>query len=68
MLGPTIAGFLLEGGLEMPSAALIMSIGSLIAAGALLFLKLRQEPPEAVEAEKVDAPVTGRMQESSATA
>jgi MFS family permease len=58
VLGPTIAGFLLEGGLEMPGTAVVMSIGSLIAAGALLFLRLRPEPPEAVRTESasVSAP------------
>jgi hypothetical protein len=42
----------------MPGTAVVMSIGSLIAAGALLFLRLRPEPPEAVRTESasVSAP------------
>jgi MFS family permease len=41
VLGPTIAGFLIQGGLSFSTTGLILSMGSLVAAGALLFLKLR---------------------------
>lgn len=54
VLGPFIAGSLLESGFNMPGTAVVMAIGSLVAAGALMFLKLRPEPPEAVEAEAAD--------------
>jgi MFS family permease len=41
VLGPTIAGFLIEGGVSFPSTAVVLSMGSLVAAGALIFLKIR---------------------------
>jgi MFS family permease len=42
VLGPTIAGLLLEqGGLSFASTAVFMSMGSLVAAGALIFLTVR---------------------------
>lgn len=40
VLSPIIAGFLLEGGLDLPGVSLIMGAGSIIAAVLLLFLKL----------------------------
>jgi len=40
VLSPIIAGFLLEGGLDLPGVSLIMGAGSVIAAVLLLFLKL----------------------------
>lgn len=59
VIGPTIAGLLLETdpgfGLNMPTTALIMSIGSLIGAGALVFLRLRRDPPEVAKAESAVA-------------
>ena len=42
VLGPTIAGVLLQqGGFSFAATAVVLSMGSLIAAGALIFLKLR---------------------------
>src|SRR5690554_3140647 len=35
VLGPVLAGFLFEGGVELPSVALVMGCGSLLAAAAL---------------------------------
>jgi len=40
VLSPIVAGFLLEGGLDLPGVSLIMGAGSVIAAVLLLFLKL----------------------------
>lgn len=40
VMSPIIAGFLLEGGLDLPGVSLIMGAGSVIAAVLLLFLKL----------------------------
>jgi benzoate transport len=40
VLAPIIAGFLLESGISVPNVALIMGMGALVAAVALLFLKL----------------------------
>lgn len=51
ILAPIVAGFMFEGGIGVPSVALVMGCGSLLAAVALLFLQLEEEPPEAVHAE-----------------
>ncbi len=37
---PIIAGFLLQGGLELPVLSIVMGTGSLLAAAALLYLKM----------------------------
>jgi MFS family permease len=53
VLGPTVAGFLLEyAGLSFSSTAVVLAIGSLIAAAALLFLTVRSadEPAAARQA------------------
>ncbi|MGV3592533.1 MAG: MFS transporter [Gammaproteobacteria bacterium] len=39
-LSPILAGFLLQGGMELPVVSVVMAMGSLLAAGALLFLKV----------------------------
>ena len=41
VLAPAVAGFLFEGGLSLPVISAIMALGSLFAAGVLLFLKLK---------------------------
>jgi MFS family permease len=46
VLAPIIAGFLFTWGLALPTVAFIMSLGSLVAAGVLSFLKLKPEQPE----------------------
>lgn len=68
VLAPIIAGFLFEGGMSIPNVAMIMGLGSLCAATALLFLKLRAEPPEALEAEAAEAAeaVSSTLRESAA--
>ena len=40
VLSPIIAGYLMQGGLQLPMVAIIMGTGSILAAGALLFLKM----------------------------
>jgi benzoate transport len=40
VLSPIIAGYLMQGGLELPMVAIIMGTGSILAAGALFFLKM----------------------------
>lgn len=40
VLSPIIAGYLLQGGLELPMVAIVMGTGSILAAIALLFLKV----------------------------
>ena len=44
LLAPIVAGFLFDGGYELPTVALLMSLGSVIAAGALLKLRLDDRP------------------------
>ena len=50
VLAPILAGFLFEAGVALPTVALVMSAGAMLAAVALAFLKLDHEDPEAVEA------------------
>ena len=45
VLAPIIAGFLFTAGYPLPTVALTMSFGSLIAAGILSFLKLETDQP-----------------------
>jgi MFS family permease len=52
VLAPIIAGFLFEGGYPLPTVALIMSLGSLVAAGVLSFLKLESDQPVAKRPER----------------
>ena len=47
VLSPIVAGFLFKGGFELPTVALMMSFGSLVAAGLLLMLKLKPIQSEA---------------------
>ncbi len=56
-----------EGGSGVPTVAVVMGCGSLLAAIALLFLRLDTTPPEAAEAEPAapNAPPP-RLQESAA--
>jgi MFS family permease len=51
ILAPILAGFLFEAGIGVPTVAVIMGGGALLAAVTLLFLKLDPTPPEAAEAE-----------------
>jgi benzoate transport len=48
-LSPILAGFLLQSGMELPMLSVAMAMGSLLAAGALLFLKLDRPPASRVE-------------------
>jgi MFS family permease len=64
ILAPILAGFLFEGGMGVPSVAVIMAMGSLCAAVALMFLTLDRSPPEAAEAERAKA--SGRLEGSPA--
>jgi len=61
VVGPVVAGFLFEGGVTLPNVALVLGFGSLIAAGLLVFLKLKEEPPEAVLAEQSEAEGQGEF-------
>ena len=52
VLAPIIAGFLFEAGYALPTVALMMSMGSLVAAGVLSFLKLETDQPVAARPER----------------
>ena len=52
VLAPIIAGFLFEGGYPLSTVALMMSMGSLVAAGVLSFLKLETDQPVAQRPER----------------
>lgn len=47
VIAPIAAGFLFTAGIELPMVALILSLGSLIGAVVLSFVKLKAEPAEA---------------------
>jgi benzoate transport len=49
MVAPILAGFLFKGGYTLPSVALVMSLGSLIAAGLLFRLRLKPADERASE-------------------
>jgi MFS family permease len=51
VLAPIIAGFLFEAGIGLPTVSILMSLGSILAAGTLLWLKLRPDEPQPVEAQ-----------------
>ena len=51
VLAPIIAGFLFKAQLPLPTVAMIMALGSLIAAGVLSLLKLSPEAPHGLAAE-----------------
>jgi MFS family permease len=68
ILAPIAAGFMFEGGIGVPVVAVVLACGSLLAAIALLFLKLDTAPPEVLEAQSTAAPPPGgRLRESAAT-
>jgi benzoate transport len=64
VLAPIIAGFLFTAGYPLPTVALMMSFGSLVAAGILSFLKLETDQPVAARPERqvraTTIPATGR--------
>lgn len=47
VLSPIVAGFLFKAGYELPTVALLMSVGSLVAAGLVMMLKLKPVQSEA---------------------
>jgi len=51
LLAPVVAGFLFQAEFELPAVALIMSLGPLLAATILCFLKLKPEQPKSASAE-----------------
>ena len=57
VVAPIIAGFLFEAGIELPSVAVLMALGSTIAAIGLWFLKIQSDEPEPATAEREASPV-----------
>jgi MFS family permease len=54
VLAPIIAGALFSANLGLPTVAMIMALGSLVAAGVLTMLKLKPETTEADPAERAE--------------
>lgn len=51
VVGPILAGYMLQGGINLSAVTLIMGGGSLMAAGLLVFLKLNAAQPVTVQAQ-----------------
>jgi MFS family permease len=66
ILAPIAAGFMFEGGVGVPIVATILGCGSLLAAIALLFLRLDAEPPEALEVKSAAGTAPPRASEAAA--
>lgn len=49
VLSPIIAGYLMQGGYDLPTVAMIMCVGSLIAAIVLSMLKMSNQPVDAAD-------------------
>jgi benzoate transport len=47
VLAPIIAGFLFQGGIGLPAVSLVMALGSFVAAGVLMMLKMKADTPQA---------------------
>jgi len=63
VLAPAAAGFLFEAGWGVPGISVLMALGSLVAAGVLLMLKLKPDAPEpqAAEQEEGVSPIAGAV-------
>ena len=64
-LAPILAGFLFDAKIGLPTVAFVMSLGSLLAAGVLMLLKLGPERPDEMPA-RSDVP-TGMKRDSAAS-
>lgn len=58
IVAPILAGFLFTGGLKLPAVALAMSLGSTLAAGVLLLLKLRPSRQSAAADDETEPKLT----------
>jgi hypothetical protein len=56
VLAPIVAGFLFEAGVTLPTVSILMGLGSTLAAGILLRLKLSPEQPGVPQPEPEPAP------------
>jgi len=65
VLGPIIAGFLFDGGVGLPTVALVMGLGSLLAAGVLMLLTLEPTGPEAAEGGRAERMPVSRASPSA---
>jgi MFS family permease len=61
ILAPVAAGFMFEGGIGVPVVAFVLGCGSLLAAIALLLLRLDEAPPEARQVEAATMPPSGHL-------
>lgn len=52
VLGPVVAGYLFEGGVTLPTVAMALGGGSLVAAGLLCFLRLKPDRPTLEQAQE----------------
>jgi len=60
VIAPMVAGFLFKGGIGVPTVAMYLSLGSLVAAIVISFLKLRaDDPKEESRGEQEDARLKG---------
>ena len=55
VLAPAVAGFLFVGGYGVPAISILMSLGSLVAAGVLVFLKLTPDVSDEQPVERATA-------------
>jgi benzoate transport len=53
VLAPIIAGFLFTGGMGLPAVSLIMALGSLVAAGVLMMLRMKADTPKTESVEEL---------------
>ncbi len=56
VLAPIVAGFLFEAGVTLPTVSIVMGLGSTLAAGMLMLLKLRPEQPVTTQPEPAPTP------------
>ncbi len=66
VLAPAVAGFLFQGGFGLPVISAIMALGSLFAAGVLLFLKLTPDQPSEVAADEGQPASAGALRGATA--
>ena len=67
VLAPIIAGFMFEGGVSLQNVAMIMAVGSIVAAGLVWLLKLKPERPAAETVETAESePGVGELQTQAA--
>jgi hypothetical protein len=61
VLAPAVAGFLFAGGYGVPAISILMALGSLVAAGVLIFLKLTPDVQDEQPVEQGAAAMSGSL-------